>query len=200
MALKANRVGVAPTEVDSLGRIKTSSSDTYTKSEVDTLLNNKVSNSHLKANGKNFYFAYDAETDSYGYKLNGQGDFIPFNKATDKFLWNLSDTTGLTFGDNIDFLGGGYQEITNSDVQTITFSFKFKVKTDSTGSMKFISGFPHVYGSNSRDYYITDSNGEIGVGVDWNKLTIGTTGTTHYLNGNFTTDKTYYVSGVYRRG
>lgn len=83
MAIKAGLVGVNPKGVDKNGMPIGSggSVDAYTKAETDTLLNGKVSNSQLTANNKTFHFAYDSTSEKYGYKLDGTGDFIPFEQA-----------------------------------------------------------------------------------------------------------------------
>lgn len=113
MALKAGRVGVHPSQVDSSGMIiGGEQKDVYTKSEVDALLGGKVNSSHLKANNKNFYFAYDAESNSYGYKLNGQGDFIPFKSGVDEsgiYVVNPI-TTGITYYAG-EYVSGGYEQV-----------------------------------------------------------------------------------------
>lgn len=114
MAIKAGLVGVNPKGVDKNGMPIGSgggSADAYTKAETDTLLNGKVSNSQLTANSKNFFFAYDETSQKYGYKLDGTGDFIPFETAAPGL--NLPDkvTTGLIFPGNLKFEEGGYQII-----------------------------------------------------------------------------------------
>lgn len=78
MALKSGREGVRKDQVDSYGRVK--------------------ANEQLTANGKNFIFAYDEETDTYGYKLTEDGDIHPFDGSNsiykilnDLKLWFISD-------------------------------------------------------------------------------------------------------------
>ena len=126
MAIKAGRVGVAPSQVDMAGNIIGSGGDSYTKAEsdakfaeksdtyikleVDQMLASKVGIGQLEANDKNFYFAYDSTTQKYGYKLDNEGDFHPFESSAIIGL-NLPEkvTTGLTFPSNLKFDSGGYQ-------------------------------------------------------------------------------------------
>ena len=114
MALKAGLVGVNPKGVDKNGMPIASgggSADAYTKAETNTLLNGKVNNSQLTANSKAFYFAYDSESGKYGYKLNGTGDFIPFESAgAGAPGWNTPAdpiTTGLDYTE-VTYVEGGY--------------------------------------------------------------------------------------------
>lgn len=88
MALKAGRVGVDKSEVDIHGKIilKTPT-DVYTKTQAD---NKFVNKNQLKANDKNFYFAYDETSGKYGYKLGATGDFNPFSNGGGS-LWNVPE-------------------------------------------------------------------------------------------------------------
>lgn len=77
---KAGRVGVRKDQVDAYGRVK--------------------ANENLKANGKNFIFAYDEETEQYGYKLTENDVFHPFDGSNSIFtilkkfkVWYISDNT-----------------------------------------------------------------------------------------------------------
>ena len=67
MALKAGLVGVNPKGVDNNG--------------MPIGPKDSVSETQLTANGKQFHFAYDETSEKYGYKLDGAGDFIPFESA-----------------------------------------------------------------------------------------------------------------------
>lgn len=91
MALKAGRVGVNPSQVDMAGNVIGGGGDTYTKLEIDQLLGSKVGIGQLEANNKDFYFAYDETSQKYGYKLDGTGDFHPFEEggSLDDFLANF---------------------------------------------------------------------------------------------------------------
>lgn len=115
MAIKAGLVGVNPKGVDKNGMpIGSSGSvDAYTKAETNTLLNGKVSNSQLTANNKAFHFAYDSTSEKYGYKLDGTGDFIPFESAGGGPGWVKPAeliTTGLTVNQFIEITSGGYYD------------------------------------------------------------------------------------------
>lgn len=112
MAIKAGLVGVNPKGVDKNNMPIGSgggSGDAYTKSETNALLAGKVSNAQLTANSKAFHFAYDETSGKYGYKLNGAGDFIPFDSAGGAGWVTPADaiTTGLVFT-NLEFIEGGY--------------------------------------------------------------------------------------------
>lgn len=84
--------------------------DYYTKLSVDQMLGSKVGIGQLEANNKSFHFAYDNTTEKYGYKLDGTGDFIPFESAGGGPGWvkpaNLI-TTGLTVN-KFEIISGGY--------------------------------------------------------------------------------------------
>ena len=135
MALKAGRVGVNPKYVDSDGKPIGSggSSDAYTKAEADAKFATKTAlaekadassvytktaaddkfavQTDLTANSKKFVFAYSGG--QYGYKAGATGDFHPFEEAgVTYFGWvPPADliTTGLTLGDHVSLLSGGYK-------------------------------------------------------------------------------------------
>ena len=117
MALKAGRVGVDPSQVDMAGNIVGSGSDSYTKAESDAKYATKsetvalATKASLTANEKEFTFAYDSTTQKYGYKLDGTGDFYPFDSAAAGLILPDRVTTGLTFPGNLKFEEGGYQII-----------------------------------------------------------------------------------------
>ncbi|MCQ2369785.1 MAG: hypothetical protein MJ007_04840 [Paludibacteraceae bacterium] len=108
--LKANRVGVHPSQVDQLGYLVGGggSTDAYTKTESDAKYVNK---DQLKANNKNFYFAYDSTTQKYGYKTSKTGDFIPFSSGADTgIVVNAPSTEKLVpLGGNCEIVEGGYE-------------------------------------------------------------------------------------------
>lgn len=108
MALKAGRVGVHPSQVDSSGHIIGGESvDAYTKTEADKRF---VSQSHLRANNKNFFFAYDSESGKYGYKLNSDGEFIPFSEGVTTGIHVANPVTELIIlTDNVEIVSGGYE-------------------------------------------------------------------------------------------
>lgn len=120
MALKAGRVGVRPDQIDMAGQVKTPSTS-YTKTEVNALLavkadaedlDDKVDVSDLTANNKQFVFAYDAESEKYGYKLDGEGDFHPFEEGGSGGIGWVKPpeliNTGISFTDYHQYVSGGY--------------------------------------------------------------------------------------------
>lgn len=119
MAIKAGRVGVNPSQVDMAGNIVTSGDESYTKTEADAKFATKTetaslaTKASLTANGKEFTFAYDESTQKYGYKLDGTGEFNPFDKAGGSPGWNKPAdliTTGLTVNQFIEITSGGYYD------------------------------------------------------------------------------------------
>ena len=107
MAIKAGLVGVNPKGVDRNGMPIASDG-------------NSVKETQLTANGKKFFFAYDETSEKYGYKLDGAGDFIPFESAGGGPGWvkpaeltteGLSDSTYLKIRS-----GGIYVDTDNGKV------------------------------------------------------------------------------------
>lgn len=150
MAIKAGLVGVNPKGVDKNGMPIGSgggSVDAYTKAETDTLLNGKVSNSQLTANNKAFHFAYDNTSEKYGYKLDGTGDFIPFEQAGGGPGWvKPADLTteGLQQS-RLTVVDGGYFVDTETGIVYIDLT----VERLYTGSVS-LKGFPRPQsGSNA---------------------------------------------------
>lgn len=97
MALKAGLVGVNPKGVDKNGMPIGSGGS-------------GVDEAQLTANGKKFFFAYDETSEKYGYKLDGAGDFIPFESAGSGPGWvKPADliTTGLQYY-RCEYVEGGY--------------------------------------------------------------------------------------------
>lgn len=136
MALKAGRVGVNPSQVDMAGNvIGGGGGDTYTKLEIDQMLGSKVGIGQLEANNKDFYFAYDETSQKYGYKLDGTGDFHPFEEGGSGGAgWNRPAelvTTGLT-PTNCQIVDGGYY--INNGVCIIDICLK---STSDYGTKKF---------------------------------------------------------------
>lgn len=125
MAIKAGLVGVNPKGVDHNGMPIASDG-------------NSVKETQLTANGKKFFFAYDETSEKYGYKLDGAGDFIPFESAGGGQGWvepaNLSHEA-LTLSENIDLINGGFVEVDGMVYVDITYH-----KTN--GSIATFSGLP----------------------------------------------------------
>lgn len=100
MALKAGLVGVNPKGVDNNG--------------MPIGPKDNVSETQLTANGKQFHFAYDETSEKYGYKLDGAGDFIPFESgAAGGFGWTAPgdlSSEGLTPHSDITIIEGGFAE------------------------------------------------------------------------------------------
>ena len=116
MAIKAGLVGVNPKGVDKNG-MPIGSGGANVEAEIQQinldiaqLQASKVGIGQLTANNKTFNFAYDSTTEKYGYKLDGTGDFIPFESAGGGPGWvKPADlvTTGLSYG-NCEYVEGGY--------------------------------------------------------------------------------------------
>lgn len=142
MAIKAGRVGVAPSQVDMAGNIVGGASESYTKAESDAKYATKTetaafaTKASLTANEKEFTFAYDATTQKYGYKLDGAGDFYPFESARVGF--NITDPSveGLTYDPTVTIDSGGYQLVDNICYVDIIFT------TTHTSGTHYIAGFP----------------------------------------------------------
>ena len=84
MALKAGRVGIDPKYVDEDGKPISNNEEIENEIQrieldIAQLQTSKVGIAQLTANSKTFNFAYDATSQKYGYKLDGTGDFIPFD-------------------------------------------------------------------------------------------------------------------------
>lgn len=143
MPIKAGRVGVNPSQVDPYGNV-IGSGDTYTKTQIDSKLANKVSKSRLNANDKDFYFAYDEDTDKYGYKLGVDGDFNPFSSGASTIGFNvpidLLTTDGLSYYSNaITYVSGGYYKDNNG---TVYVDITLNIGVDVPNNGDLISGLP----------------------------------------------------------
>lgn len=126
MAIKAGLVGVNPKGVDHNGMPIASDG-------------NSVKETQLTANGKKFFFAYDETSEKYGYKLDGAGDFIPFESAGGGPGWvKPADLTteGLQQS-RLEVVDGGYYVDTESGLVYIDLT----VKRLYTGS-ESLKGFP----------------------------------------------------------
>lgn len=151
MALKAGRVGVNPKAVDRYGMPRPG--DVYTKSEADakyatkTQVNACVPKTQLKANSKDFIFAYDSTSEKYGYKAGADGDFVPFDSgASGGYGWiapaDLSHDD-LTFPEGSTYISGGYYADTDNDMLYIDLVCS---KLGTSGGVT-VTGFPTVSGS-----------------------------------------------------
>lgn len=160
MALKANRVGVAPTEVDALGHIIGGDvpSDVLTVNDIVDSLQSMDATKVLSAKQGNtlnsklrtstptgyhsFWFAYDSETDRYGYKVdNDPNQFHPFSSGSSATLGiNVLEpvTTDIsTYGDT-EILEGGYQ--IDNNIAYINMKIKISgAKTQGTSLMSLYS-------------------------------------------------------------
>lgn len=147
MALKAGLVGVNPKGVDKNGMPIASGGS-------------GVSEAQLTANGKQFFFAYDETSEKYGYKLDGAGDFIPFESAGGGPGWvKPADLTheGLIFSSNCEYIEGGYY-----DDGTMVYIDVVYHKT--SGSSGKIEGFPlmkNLYTMNFSRYALNNSPSDI---------------------------------------
>lgn len=146
MSLRAGRVGVSPSEVDELGHIKNGGAggDSYTKEEADNKFAKKT---NLTANNKEFQFAYDSETGSYGYKAGGADTFHPFNfKAggvdeAGLYVTDSASTANITLYKDI-IVEGGVEDV-NSEfmygvdyrpVRFVSLKIKFNEAVSGTGT------------------------------------------------------------------
>lgn len=146
MAIKAGLVGVNPKGVDKNG-MPIGSGGANVEAEIEQinldiaqLQASKVGVGQLTANNKAFHFAYDSTSEKYGYKLDGTGDFIPFEQAGGGPGWvtpaNL-ETTGLTYNSYIEYTDGGYEIIDG----VCYFDLTIHQKTSGAGT---INGMPSM--------------------------------------------------------
>ena len=126
MAIKAGLVGVNPKGVDHNGMPIASGGS-----------GSGVSEAQLTANGKQFFFAYDETSEQYGYKLDGAGDFIPFEGAGGDGWVAPADsiTTGLGYT-NLDYVEGGYKTENGICILDIT------VLHTNTTIVSYLTGLP----------------------------------------------------------
>ena len=190
MALKAGLVGVNPKGVDKNGMPK--AGDTYTKLEINQMMASKVPVSQLRANNKDFNFAYDSTTEKYGYKAGADGDFVPFDGAGMGIVVTNPLTTGIELPDTgVELLEGGY-EINNA---THTATIYMKLHNTTGNAFNVVLPFAADTGSNkslmlrivkSSDFEIDNYNSIYYTSqssVSGGKTTINITGTYIYLVG-----------------
>lgn len=194
--IRANRVGVHPSQVDQLGYLVGGGggTDAYTKTESDAKYVNK---DQLKANNKNFYFAYDSATQKYGYKTSKTGDFIPFSSATDKFLLGVSDRSLFVGGsDKVKLLEGGVETNGTGNSKTTILSIKFEVLENiSTVLLADNVNFPKVNSNTNLRIPVQNSNGVM-VNATGNYVQIPYTNNTVYLSGTYEPG-IYYATMIY---
>lgn len=148
MAIKAGLVGVNPKGVDKNGMPIGSSA-------------NSVDEAQLTANGKKFFFAYDETSEKYGYKLDGAGDFIPFESAGGGPGWVKPAeliTTGLNFT-GVEYVSGGYY-VNNSTVYVDIIIKILEAATD-----RYVEGLP-LANSISHLLAVDNNNVETVAGYD----------------------------------
>lgn len=184
MAIKAGLVGVNPKGVDKNGMPISSGGD-------------NVSEAQLTANGKKFYFAYDSTTEKYGYKLDGTGDFIPFESAGGGPGWvapaSLS-AEGLTTT-RCNIVSGGY-------FVDDTYVYVDMIVQRASTSTASIAGFPAAtqlggtnatilckkdIASDEEDIYVANANFSTTSTSDATTITIG----------GGTADGKYHIWGQY---
>lgn len=194
MALKAGRVGVDPSQVDMAGMV-IGGSDTYTKLEIDQLLGSKVGIGQLEANNKDFYFAYDETSQKYGYKLDGTGDFHPFEEGGSGGIGWVTPpeliTTGLTFN-YFTYVKGGYQVV--DDVVYVDITVLVNSKAN-------LQGFPTCISTSSGRFLVV--MGDTAADVQDNNIA-NTDGVYMFAgSGNLnlqnvsSTNKYYHIFGAY---
>jgi len=201
MSLKAGRVGVAPSQVDTFGNIiGGGGGDAYTKAQSDAKYVNK---NQLKANNENFYFAYDNSTGKYGYKLGASGDFHPFSSATSKYLLPLTENyETLTPASGIHFVSGGVETVSSGGWDTTTFSLGFYLDEDVSSNNGFTTaGLEHAFGNFEKQFNIVDEDGNTPHYHDNSAyMLISPYGEDTIIYGEFVANKIYYVTGCYRHG
>lgn len=140
MALKAGLVGVNPKGVDKNGMPIASGGS-------------GVDEAQLTANGKKFFFAYDETSEKYGYKLDGAGDFIPFESAGGGPGWvkpaELSSSGIASSTTYREIVEGGQVKIDGINYVDIILHQTATASGNITGFKKPVSGFPilALYGS-----------------------------------------------------
>lgn len=198
MALKAGRVGVAPSQVDVAGNIigGGSGSDSYTKAEADakfatkTELSEKVPVSQLTANSKEFYFAYDATSEKYGYKAGATGEFHPFENAAAGLILPDRISTGLTFPGNLKFEEGGYQIIDD----TCYFDIILKNSGGTVSSGSIIENAPDcLNGEGAKCIAVVDGTKSKVQDLSANPVTVNKDGTTSFTITGATVYSNWYV-------
>lgn len=143
MAIKAGLVGVNPKGVDHNGMPKGGEAD-----------------KQLTANGKKFFFAYDETSEKYGYKLDGAGDFIPFESAGGGPGWVKPAsliTTDLNFV-GVEYVSGGYYV----DNDTTYVDMIIKILNESN---RYVEGLPLV-NSISNLLVVDNNNVQVVAGYD----------------------------------
>lgn len=206
MALKANRVGVAPTEVDALGHIIGGDvpSNVLTVNDiVDSLQSMDATkvlsakqgntlNSKLRTNTPtgyhSFWFAYDSETDRYGYKVdNDPNQFHPFSSGVEESgLYLLNPTPFESVSDKVTLEEGGYELISGEiGVMIVKGIVNVELSHDET----IISFSANM--SNVGDYKILSSNNKF----SFNNASLGSI----RANGTVAKDTEILIYGLYRR-
>ena len=196
MAIKAGLVGVNPKGVDKNG-MPISSGGANVEAEIQQinldiaqLQASKVGIGQLTANNKAFNFAYDSTTEKYGYKLDGTGEFIPFESAGGDGWVTPADliTTGITYT-NLDYVEGGYKIENGICILDIIV-----LHTD-TSTTSYITTMP--YGKNGNDVLLLKASNDLAsargyVGAVYptttnhatqtvsNYIEVGATGYVHY--------------------
>lgn len=143
MAIKAGLVGVNPKGVDHNGMPIASDG-------------NSVKETQLTANGKKFFFAYDETSEKYGYKLDGAGDFIPFESAGGGPGWvkpaELIDT-GLEVSQYLQIKSGGYYVDSDNGIVIVDIVV-YKLGGTS------VAGFPFNSQGSSESLYFSACSGD----------------------------------------
>lgn len=195
MALKAGRVGVDPSQVDMAGKIVGggSGSDSYTKAEADAKFATKTetatlaTKASLTANGKEFTFAYDEATQQYGFKLDGTGEFIPFDEGGSAIGWVEPPElirTGLNPQSGITIISGGYQVLNSVCYVDIIIQKSgtnqqniYGFPTPSLGSSVLLLSYNRDSDSQDHDDYFSNC-------VSISSVTLGTDGRVTVPNGS----------------
>lgn len=195
MALKAGRVGVKASLVDEYGNIKGTGADIEERlDDVEELTANIDEN--LTANEKSFVFAYDEDSDSYGYKAGLDGEFKPFSSGGGEigtlFPYELASTEGLTFHEWIQLNAGGY--LIKDGVVYVDMELECIAPTGSqiTSGNAIVSNLPTPIGT---AYYLYDFHKSIaGSSLDamsYRTFNTSSTGVVSITNGSAMKNNNY---------
>lgn len=208
MALKAGRVGVAPSEVDAFGHIIGGDVpiNVLTTADVIDALNQRERSKPLSANqgvelngrlgnvesklkipneDERFFFA--KENNKYGFRLTQNGDFHPFSSGVEESgLYLLNSTPFESVSDKVTLEQGGY-EIISGELGVIIV--KGITNAELSHGETIISFNASI--SNVSDYKILSSN---------NKFTFNSEGLGSIrANGTVAKDTEILIYGLYRR-
>ena len=185
MAIKAGLVGVNPKGVDKNG-MPIGSGGANVEAEIQQinldiaqLQASKVGVGQLTANNKAFHFAYDSTSEKYGYKLDGTGDFIPFESAGGEgWVTPASLISAELNFIGVEYVSGGYY------IDDDTVYVDMVVKIIEAGS-RYVEGLPLA---NSASHLLVVDNNDTEAVASYNNASASFTVT------NGTRTAYFYVS------